>query len=152
MSLKRTIYRIAGKDYEQNEWVTNYTILTPKNSTQVIKQLIKKHKLNIKSIANHSTFEDEAKKIVISGFPSNICELFEQEFNLNDYSNLRDNFTARNNCFKLPSKSLIDRVNFYSKFNPKTRTTEIKANAPIKMETKQAVLNGMLWRKLPVNY
>lgn len=156
MRNQRIVYHIDGKDYEANEMV-NLTIRTYCVSIQNVKNLLEKHKIKIKNIGNkrleplNQYNVSETKEIQIFGWPENLVSFFQQEMHVNEWSEINNNFNIRNNVFKAFGRKLQNRINFYEVFDPITKKTAIRSNAPVKIE-KQSVLNGKLWRKLPVKY
>lgn len=144
-TLKRTVYHIAGKDYESNQVITmtfNLQIV----SIQTILDLAKSKQLKVVSFGQpQPDYPIMLKSFVLRGFAFQVA-LFLADLGVKDHNEVFDNFTVRHHAFR--RERIRSRCDGISCYDPQTHITTMKSNSPVKIEGRQQIINGKLWRRI----
>lgn len=151
MKMTRIVYHIAGKDYEEHQTVT-LTFFIQTVSIQNFLSLVKLNHCYVDSYDNKIINDSQIthtngllRKFKIKGFSPNITKLAIALGKYN-HNTLDDNWYVRNASLR-STTGLKPRYNGYTMFDPITKKTTFKSNAPAKLKGKQTIINGKLWRK-----
>jgi hypothetical protein len=159
MNLKRTVYHIAGKDYEatqiieftffvQRVSVHNFLNIEPyANFSKFQVRHIVKHVGNFFADHIHTTTDGLMKPIVVRCSAETLCLIFEKlgikEWNSVDALTLY----VRKGDLRAYDGYAAKSYNGISVFDPKTKKSWLTSGAPKKIIGRQAIINGKLWRK-----
>lgn len=156
MSLKRTIYHIAGKDYESQD-VVEFTFFIQRVSINNFLNLEFFKHYKIRSLPYkigewtidymHTNVDAAILPIIIKTFAFNLAEVL----NLLGISDRHDIDTpylyVRNIELRAKQSIKHERYNGIHVFDPKTKSSYLTSNSPKKIEGQQSIINGKLWRK-----
>lgn len=153
MKMKRTVYHIAGNDYQPHNLVM-LTFLVQRVSIQNFLKKAREHYLRVLNYGNYiedyqPTYTDNVlKPLTLKGTANNMAE-FANFLGVTDIDELRENMYIRQCSLRARDgdKFRNKRYNGFSCFDPATKIITFKSNAPRKIEGRQAVINGKLWRK-----
>lgn len=153
MQMTRTVYHIAGNDYNTNDSVTiTFNVLAV--SIQNFLLLVKESRCYVASFGQiftdnqQTTTNGDMKTFKIKGAARNMVEL-AKKLGKKDFDNFNDNWNIRNSALRAKdfTRCTNTRFNGLSVFDPVTKITTFKSNSPVKMIGRQQVIGGKLWRK-----
>ena len=153
MSLKRTVYRFAGNDYEQNQ-VVKFDFNVQRVSIQNFLNLLTDCRIFNKTISkeyfqdNHRTDTDGLMKFIsVKCYPEKLVQMLNS-LGINDFNNVEKCYiNVRHHFLRAYDGVKNTRYDGISVYDPKTRKTYFRSNSPVLIEGNQKIINGKLWRK-----
>lgn len=152
MKMIRTIYHIAGKDYEGNqkaELTFNVQTISIDNFLKIAKEshcFVKSYS----SVFNDSqiTYTNGAMKSItlFAWSPLFIC-ILAQKLGKKEWNCIDENWNIRNTELRSTKHKSQTRYNGVLCFDPATKATKLISNSPIKIIDRQVIFNGKLYRK-----
>jgi len=156
MSLKRTVYRIAGKDYEESDLVT-FTFFVQRVSINNFLNLKYFKERKVRDLAIeigeftidnvHTNVDAAIKPITIHAYASTLAEIFSMIGITSHHDIEKSDIYVRNRELRAVDTVRHERYNGISVFDPVTKKTRMVSGAPKKIEGRQAIINGKLWRR-----
>jgi len=156
MSLKRTVYHFAGKDYEATD-IVEFTFFVQRvpinnflNLNYAPHRQVRKKVRHIGSFLidhAHTNVDAAIKPIIVRCMAATLFLILEK-LGMHNYSDIDNMRTyVRNRDLRAKQSVTHDRYNGIHVFDPITKSSWLASGAPKKIEGKQAVINGKLWRK-----
>jgi hypothetical protein len=155
--MKKTMYTFAGRDYEEGELLT-FTFRVQRCSIENFLNIrvedhwaVRECKLSISDHYVHDTqptFTDgKMRDITIRTYARRIYIILK-EIGYQDHSTVIElSAVVRNNKYRAERSSNKRAFRFVC-FDSKTKEWRYTGNSPVKMNGKQQVINGKLWRKI----
>ena len=136
--LKREVYHFAGKDYEKYDVIKFDFVLESVKQIQNFTELLKR--FNIRYTINGTVISTTSFMYKLYEI---LCDIGLKETSDVWYSYLEIKHKKYYN--NVNRHRLINR---FSCFNPNTKETKYVSRTPIKMGSKQQIINGKLWRQI----
>lgn len=159
MHLKRTVYHIAGKDYEQNEVIEFHFNIQRVSINNFLNLAYAGHQVRHYVIGiggwfndNHHTTVDSAMKAIRVRCYASMLYNILQSLGFNWHNELNTlSLTVRNVELRAVPRIHHERYNGILVFDPKTKRSWLTSNSPRKIIGTQSIINGKLWRKYKTN-
>jgi hypothetical protein len=163
MHLKRTVYHIAGKDYESTEMI-EFTFYIQRVSINNFLNL--EYYPNVfckvrRLVKNIGDFEIDFQHTNVDSAmrPITICCMIQHLFVILQHVGIKEwhsldtiSLWVRNSNLRAVQHCNKTRYNGISVFDPTTKKQKYTSGSPKKIEGRQAIINGKLWRKYYTKY
>lgn len=153
MKMKRTVYHIDGKDYEEGSYIS-LSFNVQSVSIQNFLNEAKKFHLYVNKFGN---FFRDFQPTTTNGFLKNFelwgrvdcfCD-FANFLGKREWQELNNNWYIRNCSLRAYNfgKYKNTRYDGIMCYDPKNHTWELKSNSPCPIPANQVIFNGKIWRK-----
>jgi hypothetical protein len=155
MNLKRTVYHLAGKDYEANDVIIFEFDVQRVSISNFLNLSFSGHQVRrfVKSISgyfldsHHTTVDNRMKRITVRAYASMIYNILEA-LGMDWYHAVETlHLRVRNVNLRKVKSVTHERYNGISVFDPITKKQYYTSNSPKKIVGRQAIINGKLWRR-----
>lgn len=160
MQLKRAVYHLAGKDYEQNDMV-EFTFHLQRVSINnflnielyenypnfKVRNLVKSFGREFFNDHQHTTTDGKLRSFVVKCSAAHLFLLLNK-IGIKEWHSVENmELYVRKGDLRAYEGVIDSRYAGIYVFNPKTKSGHFTSNVPKRIIGRQAIINGKLWRK-----